>query len=86
MLGGEYRRGGTQYHVLGPENMMHKRPTNGHRLSGERVGMDPGYHAVDAGLDPPTSTLRAERIAARDVLDAWCVLHLSPRAASMHAR
>ena len=23
---------------------MHKRPTNGHRLSGERVGMDPGYH------------------------------------------
>src|SRR5262249_9579142 len=42
--------------------------------------------AVDTGLDPPTSPLRAERIAARDALDAWRVLHLSPSAAPITAQ
>ena len=41
---------------------------------------------LDTSLDPPTSPLRAERLAARDVLDAWGALHLSPRAASITAQ
>jgi hypothetical protein len=47
---------------------------------------NPPGAAVDTGLDSPTSPLRAERIAARDVCDAWCVLHLSPCAASIKAQ
>src|SRR5882724_12668316 len=47
---------------------------------------NPPGAAVDASLDPPTSPLRAKCIAARDVLDAWCVLYLSPSAASIKAQ
>ena len=41
---------------------------------------------MDAGLDSPPSPLRAERIAARDVLDTGRVLHLSPRTTPINAQ
>ena len=48
-------------------------------------GNPPGS-AGDTSLDAAASTLRAERVATGGVLDAWCVLHLSPRAAPIKAQ